>query len=139
MHRVSLERITSPTEPSDPRLDSVSRLAHALGYSLAAIPRREVLLDRAFGAAVAEAMHKNPEQMTSAARDRLKRFGSGQHQHHYTQMWLAVIDAGPDKVIEVHLDPSSDADVLRSTSPFVPTLPAEVRHAVRAAVKAIAA
>ncbi len=138
MHRVSLERITSPTEPSDPRLGSVSRLAHALGYSLAAVPRPEVILDRALGAAVAEVVAEDPEQMMSAARERLKQFGKGQYQRHYTQLWLAIIDAGVDKVIEVHLDSSPDADVLRSTSPFVPILSSEVRQAVRAAVRVIA-
>jgi hypothetical protein len=136
VHRVSLERITSPTEPSDPRLGSVSRLAHALGYSLAAVPRREVILDRALGAAVAEVVAEDPEQMMSAARERLEQFGKGQYQQHYTQLWLAIIDAGVDKVIEVHLD--SSADVLRSTSPFVPILSSEVRQAVRAAVRVIA-
>lgn len=138
VHRVSLERITSPTDPSDPRLGSLSRLAHALGYSLTAVPRREVLLDRALGAAVAEAVVKDPEHMMSAARERLEQFGKGLHQQHYTQLWLAIIDAGVDKVVEVHLDPSPDADVLRSTSPFVPILSSEVRQAVRAAIRAIA-
>lgn len=138
VHRVSLERITSPTDPSDPRIKSVSRLAHALGYSLAAVPRREVILDRALGAAVAEAVTEDPERMMSAARERLERFGKGQHQQHYTQLWLAIIDAGVDKVVDVHLDPSPDADVLRSTSPFVPILSSEVRQAVRAAVRVIA-
>ena len=43
-----------------------------------------------------------------------------------------------DKVIEIHLDPSPDADPLRSTSPFVPNLPTEIREAVRATVEVLA-
>jgi hypothetical protein len=90
---------------------------------------RSLWLNRAVAARVA----RDPSKVLNHARQNLDRFdriheGSGVTRS--LERWRAVLDRGPEAVMEVLTSTAPDAAELRQNSPFAGVLPDEERRAV---------
>jgi len=90
---------------------------------------RSLWLNRAVAARVA----MDPDGVLSHARqnlDRFERIHEGSSVARWLERWRRVLDAGPERVMEVLTSTAPEASELRQNSPFAGVLPDRERHRV---------